>query len=526
MRSFSKCLILLALISGCQPRNSKQTRLNSPSGFAVNLNTDETLRLRIGDEPSSWNWLLTGSDILTLNISEGLFEYEFDGQAPVLKPALVDTWRSEGMGKKWIFHLKSNVHWSNGDLFSASDVVNTFRWILNPENGGVCARQIFNFKNAKSIYEKKADSKSLGVKAVSATELIIELERPFLALPRVLTQTCLFPAHKLQLSSKPELVTLGPYRLSEWAHDRWLWLSANPTYYGAAPKIKNLVTYIIPEHATATDLFLSRGLDALNAIAPAQFKRLSQMEEHRSASVPLIYYLIFNTEVEPFNNKLVRQAFAQAIDREALAGIFQDGRIPLRSLIPKGFEGYNENAGLRYAPDDARNLIKEAKIDLQKLRPTIIFPTTENEKMIFEFLQDQFKKNLGVQTDLQGLEFKMFLAAKKQTGHPLIRGADLTDPISPISFLEGFSLAGSSLSASNWKSPTYLKLIDQAEFETDPKKQAKLVTQIQKLILEDEVVVVPFLQDQVHLLVHKNLKDYPVNHLHRLVYKWTSKVGS
>lgn len=506
------------ILCSCNSQNKSDIQLLRTSGEAIHLKKAETLRLRIGDEPPSWNWLKTSSDIMILNIAEGLFEYEFHGEDPILKPALVESWQSDSSGRFWTFHIRPNIKWSNGDLFTAADVVHTWQWILDPGNAANCSDQLLNFKNAHKVYEKKLGPDSLGAHAKSSSELVVELEKPFLNLPRLLTQSCLFPAHRKQLGPIPEAITLGPYVISEWSHDRWIWLASNPNYYGTKAKIENLVLYIIPQHTTALDLFFSRKLDALNAVPATQISKLAQKAEHKVVSAPLIYYLIFNLNDEVFKNKLVRKAFAQAIDREAFAKVFHDGRKPLQSLIPKGYDGYQEARGLSFNPENARKLLAAAQVDPQKLKATLVFPYTENEQSIFEFLQNEFKKNLEVRIELQSLEFKTFLEAKRHPTQGLIRGADLIDPVSPVWFLDLFRRSNEF----GWTNPIYLKLLNDAEFQTDPRRQIEIANQIQKLMLEEDVVAVPFMQASMHLLVHQNIRDYPINHLHRLIYKQTS----
>src|SRR5699024_9558050 len=69
-----------------------------------------------------------------------------------------------------------------------------------------------------------------------------------------------------------------------------------------------------------------------------------------------IYYYIFNTEEEPFNNKNIRKAFALAIDREALIkNVTKGEQIPAQALVPSTI--WKENEKGYFKDNDA----KEAK---------------------------------------------------------------------------------------------------------------------------------------------------------------------
>ena len=55
-----------------------------------------------------------------------------------------------------------------------------------------------------------------------------------------------------------------------------------------------------------------------------------------------IYTMIINQEVEPFNDPLVRQAFALAVDKQAIANDYYDGSVSAAySFLPPGISGHD-----------------------------------------------------------------------------------------------------------------------------------------------------------------------------------------
>ncbi len=81
---------------------------------------------------------------------------------------------------------------------------------------------------------------------------------------------------------------------------------------------------------------------------------------------PTSIFFLFNLSKPPFTNVLVRQAFAAAIDREAIAQIARDGGAtdprPATSLTPPetlGRDLFNV-VGVSFKPSDARDLLNQA----------------------------------------------------------------------------------------------------------------------------------------------------------------------
>ena len=59
-------------------------------------------------------------------------------------------------------------------------------------------------------------------------------------------------------------------------------------------------------------------------------------------------------EKPPFDNPLVRKAFAASIDRESIVSLIQGAGITTKSWIPKNMLGYNPDVGIDFIPEQAR----------------------------------------------------------------------------------------------------------------------------------------------------------------------------
>jgi peptide/nickel transport system substrate-binding protein len=157
------------------------------------------------------------------------------------------------------------------------------------------------------------------------------------------------------------IVSSGPYRMTAYLPHQRYELTANPNYYGTAPKM-NRVTIV--RYTTSSDLKLAMTTGAIDvayrSLLPqdfSDFKKNANVKTLEGAS-PVIRYVTFNmcsaadaaagacpraTVFSDANGKLLRKALAYAsnrtdIDTSAYAGTVS----PLYSLIPEGMFGHQD----------------------------------------------------------------------------------------------------------------------------------------------------------------------------------------
>src|SRR5262249_33834651 len=128
-------------------------------------------------------------------------------------------------------------------------------------------------------------------------------------------------------------------------------------------------------------------------------------------------YLRVNVTRPPLNDRRVRQALAQSIDRRALVeSVMQGGEIPAHHFTPPDTAGYTSTADLPTDPEAARRLLAEAGYPNGKGFPAIEFhyPTSDNGLKISQALQEMWKKELNVHIALRNEEFKVYLDTQRR----------------------------------------------------------------------------------------------------------------
>ncbi len=170
-------------------------------------------------DPATYSW--TEKSVVARHIVEYLVE---TGPDNVTRPALAESWETSDDLKTWIFHLRKGIKWSNGDDFSADDVVFNFTRWLDPKTGS----SNMGLFNAMLEETGKKDKKGNPIKRMikNAIEKVdnhtvkINLKSPVLSIPENLYNYPTAIVHRDfekeggDLSKNP--VGTGPYTLTKF----------------------------------------------------------------------------------------------------------------------------------------------------------------------------------------------------------------------------------------------------------------------------------------------------------------------
>jgi oligopeptide transport system substrate-binding protein len=216
--------------------------------------------------------------------------------------------------------------------------------------------------------------------------------------------------------------------------------------------------------------------------------------------VAIDYYQI-NTTKYPMNDKRVRKAFNMAIDKVALANWRRIVK-PLTAFTPEGiFPGYPQPKGDSFDPEKARKLLAEAgfkdgsgNYDASKFpvdQVDITYNTQESNKTVAEYVQAQWKQNLGITVPLKNMEWKTFLNMRSKVEYNgFARSGWVGDYMDPFTFLNLFyTNAGDN--GTGWWDPEYVKMLDKANLELDHQKRYELLAKAEAYLIDAQPVI-PF----------------------------------
>ena len=318
--------------------------------------TASTLVMGLSSEPPNIDpQLYTGvsAETVCLQLYRGLFAYNASGQ---IVPALAQSY-TQVSPTEYTFLLRNNLKFSNGAPLTADDVVFTLQRIQDPKVGAYLATDFATIKSATAVNARTVD---IRLSAPNGA-LIDELASPYASIvSKQFTQAN-------GDSLKTVALGAGPYKLQQWVPGQQLTVVKNPYYYRKGyPKTGKIVFQFLSNGDTRVAALES---GAVNLIEYVPWPNIPQLKstpgiKYQGTDGPFMY-LLFNTQVKPFNSPLVRQAINYAINRKAIVtDAFSGTGSELRGLpIPASSWAYNakyDGNVYSYNPAKAKQLLRQA----------------------------------------------------------------------------------------------------------------------------------------------------------------------
>lgn len=490
----------------------------------------DTLTVNLGNEPPTLDWSLAvdaSSYTVLNNIMEGLTQFD-DKFTPV--PALAESWAISEDGKTYTFKIREGVLWTDGKPLKAGDFEYSWKRLLNPETGGDYAYFLYDIENAEE-YNTGAitEQDKVGVRAIDDSTLEVKLKRPASYFPSLLSFMATYPmrrdtveAHGIRWTEPGNIITLGPYKLASWKHHDNILLTRNESYWGDKPRIEKVRIIMNENPSSALAQYESGEIDYADSksIPPLEVPRLRDLPDFTSTLQFRTNYIAFNVEKPPFDNPLVRKAFAAAIDRQSIVDLIQGAGVTTESWIPKNMLGYNADIGIDFNPEQAQKWLAEAGYPEGKDFPDVSFlwPDVSNNRVIAEALQSMWKMYLGVKVSLMNQEWKVYLSTINTDPPEIHRagwGADFPDP---HNFMTLFT-CNSGNNRTRWCNKEYDALVYQASEELDPAKRKALYDTAQKILTEKDVPIAPFYISNQQNMIKPYVKGLKPNPLDLVLFK-------
>ena len=264
---------------------------------------------------------------VTENLVEPLLKYEVEGDKIHLRPGLVEKWKSQRKGRRWVLQFRQGLKWSDGQPFSAKQMEESFAHFLSPETATRAAENFLTILGAREYFlGNNKDFSQVGVRAEGTRQLIIDLESPNYEFPHYLTNYRLAPVRKEivdQFPKKwflpPHFVSMGPYILANYEPGKKLEFRANPHYYAGEAKIKKINGLIVEDANTAVRLFDRGQIDLVLLLPYSRIRELSRRKTFRQFSGGIVEFLHFNVKAEGAFPKEIRQEIDRVLDRKKIA---------------------------------------------------------------------------------------------------------------------------------------------------------------------------------------------------------------
>ena len=325
--------------------------------------------------------------VLLNNVYEGLLRVQNDGK---IVGALAKTYTTSADGKTFTFNLAS-AKFHDGSAVTAKDVVWSFNRVLDPASTAVLLEQKKQFANISTV------------KATNPSTVVITLKDRDNDFIFNLTQRggIVLKTGTTDLATKAN--GTGPFKFKTWNRGSSITLVRNDSYYGAKPTIKTAVFRYITDATALSNAMLSGQIDIMSTVQAPEllgvFKAKKNLTVY-SGSTNCEVTLGMNNARAPFNNKLVRQAVRQAINKKNLIKTAWSGYgLEIGSFVPPTDPWYEDLSTLYpYDVNKSKALLKSAgyangltiNLDL----PPIAYATNSGEFIAASLAKVGIKVNL------------------------------------------------------------------------------------------------------------------------------------
>ena len=343
-----------AILHGDGSRDYTWTSISDPA-------YDNNLILNARQEPPSLDSATatdtTSFEILRL-LQEGLTRLDKESEVTP-GSGMAESWTVSEDALTYVFTLKDDIYWSNGDPVTAQDFEYAWKRVLNPDTAADYAYQMYVLKNGEKYNNGEATADQVGVKAMNAKTLKVDLEAPTPYFLQLTAFGSFYPVNEKVVKANANwaaeastFVGNGPFKLQSWKHHDEVVVVKNDKYWDKDNvKLNSIKWVMVNDDNTAYQLYKNNEIHDDTAPQELTYELLQKGE---ATSVPILgtYMYLFNCEDEIFKNANIRKAFSLAIDRVAIVDqILKGGQLPATGYVPPGaspdmdvdFREYNGN---------------------------------------------------------------------------------------------------------------------------------------------------------------------------------------
>lgn len=475
------------------------------------------LRMNAGSEPDTIDpqkMSFLGEIGVAQLVFEGLMELN-DKLEPV--PAAAEKMDVSDDGLKYTLTLRDGLQYSDGEPITAKNFEYSWRRLFDPNvPGRSYASVAYDIKGAAELSDVETPvdeaklkelQDNLGVKALDDKTIEFTLNQKAAYFPYILTLWTGFPSRQDLVEEGGEEWTTdstgkyyvgnGPFVMKENT-EQGMKLVANPNFRKGKPKTNELRFAYINDSAVSFQSYKKGELDVVG-VAPEDYSAVQADPKLKSqfAQYPgsCSFYIGFNTKKPPFDNMKVRQAFAQALDRDDYVNNVQKGLgQKAQSFIPPGRPGHAPDIKLwDFNAEAAKKALADAGFPDAAGLPEIklTYSSSPRNKTRMEWIQNQIKNNLGVDMALDPIEPKAYTALVKEpeTTPQVFFLAWCQDYPDPQNWLTLVFHSSSTVTKVGWKNDEFDRLTRQADQESDQKKRIDLYRQAQEILVQEAAIV-------------------------------------
>jgi len=448
---------------------------------------------------------------VNIALFEGLVTY--DSMAQIV-PGVAESWTFSEDNTVITFTIRNGVTWSDGEPITAQTVVDSWLHHLNPTTASDNAYLMgMIVKGAADFNEGRAGPEAVAIRAIDSRHFEVTLVGPVAFALDMMAHYSFspLPMHTINRygtawTTPANFVGSGPFLLQEWIPNDRLIVTKNERYWNRDNVHLNRVKYLPIEDTNTAYLAFRNGELDWSATVPVQLIEELQLRNDFHVS-PLIgtYYLYMNIRHPILSDPRIRKALAISFDRQELINrVIRGGQIPAYGIVaPDGTDYPLISSDGFYDVPRAQALLAEAGFPGGVGLPTFtyIYNTSDLHRLIGEYLQETWRNNIGVNINLQNLEWATYLEMSKAPSMEISRAGWTADYADPQAFLE-LLITGGGNNDGQYSDPEFDRLLRQAASMPRGPERTNIMRQAEDIAILRDQAVIP-----VYYYVSQNLID-------------------
>lgn len=477
-------LIFISLLGACNSNSSSDLNNNGDKNESPYAEYEDTIKVGLDVDANNLDVRFAQD-----HTAERANELIYEGLVVVdenleVQPALAKKWEIEEDGLVYIFELRDDVEFHDGEKFDANDVKYTYDKILDKKFGSL----------KYSLYQP--------IKSVEVIEdylVKFTLKKPYSPFLSILDMG-IVPEH---LGDNEDFATnpigTGPYKFKEWQKNSKISFVRNDNYWGEMAKTENIIYFIIPDNNSRISALEAGDIDLIHS--PLTPQDIMRLEKDDSVTVERMDYpdyniMKFNVKDEFLSDQNVRIALAHLIDRDLLAEGIYDGYATSNApiLAPLNWEK-DVIEFYQYSPEKSADLLEKDGWSLNgdgyyekdgKVLTIELMTHSEdsNRIQIVEQIQNVFESN-GIKSEIRTQEFPSFyndVVIERKFQLALFGSERANDPDHALSVQFKTDASRNDGLYSNSKVD---ELINQAREELNDDKRAELYKEAYQIIADE-----------------------------------------
>jgi len=497
--------------------------MSACAGVSLGQSQPVTMRIGWAGSPDTLNpgaAVLSESYTIFGLVYDTMYQLQLDG---TFKLSLAESVNVSDDGLVYTYKIRDDVKFHDGEPLTAEDVVFSYSLYQNTED--------YPWMGDYTAYFETME-------ATDNNEVVITLSEAIPNIDAQLVFLYVLPKHVWETQDAVEFdnvatIGSGPFKMVEYKQNEFVHLAANKDYFGGSPKVDEVILQTFENQDALVQAIKTGQVDMITempATAVASLKEDANIEVVTGAPIsPSVTDIIIN-QVTPENcppddgvctghpalqDRNVRLALAHATDKQKAIDVVLLGfGTPGTVLLPDGL-GFWYNSGLQdYAYDvaEANRILDEAGyLDTdgdgvrempdgsQPLNFRLNWPSDSIDSPRLAELLSEMWSQVGVTLEAQAMDpdaltsvccpafdFDIIIWGWGSDPDPnLLLSVMTTDEIPTGSSETGYS------------NPEYDELFGQQATELDQEKRKEIVWQMQQIVHDDVVYIIPYYEQSV-----------------------------